>query len=67
MVGLRLELFQRASIFVALADRLLEDRRIRGNALQPVALDQRGQLALLDQAALEIVQPDRLAACFELL
>ena len=67
MVGLRLELLQRVGVFVGLADRLLEDRRIRGDALQPVALDQRAQLALLDQAALQIVQPGRLAARFELL
>ena len=67
VVGLRLELLQRIRIFVGLADRLLEDRRVRGDALQPVALDERAQLALLDQAALQIVQPGRLAACFELL
>ena len=67
VVGLGLELFQRIRVFVALADGLLEDRRVRGHALQSVAFDQRAQLALLDQAALEIVQPGRLAACFELL
>ena len=67
VVGFGLELFQRVGVFVALADRLLEDRGVRGDALQPVALDQRAQLALLDQAALQIIQPGRLTACFELL
>ena len=67
VVGLRLKLFHRIRVFVALADRLLEDRGVRGDALQPVALDQRAQLAALDQAALQIVEPRRLAAGFELL
>ena len=64
---LSLELLQRFGIFVALADRLLEDRGIRGDALQPIALDQRVQLAFLDQATLEIIEPRRLAARIELL
>ena len=53
VVRLRLELFQRIRVFIGFADRLLEDRRIRGDALQPVALDERAQLAALDQAALQ--------------
>ena len=47
-----LELLQRIGIFVALADCLLEDRRVRGHAFQPVAFDQGAQFALFDQAAL---------------
>ena len=44
--------------------------KIEGFEVTPfnsVALDERAQFALLDQAALQIVQPWRLAACFELL
>src|SRR6185437_16336915 len=67
VVRLRLELFQGFGIFFGLTNRLLEDRRIRGDALQSVALDELAQLAFLDQAALEIVEPRRLAASFELL
>ena len=60
VVGLRLELFQRIRVFVGLADRLLEDGGVRSDALQPVTLDERAQPALLDKAALQIVQPGRL-------
>src|SRR6185312_11808263 len=67
VVSLRLEPFQRVGIFIGLADRLLKDRRVRGDALQPVALDERAQLALRDQAALEIIKPRRLATRLELL
>src|SRR5258706_352251 len=52
VVGLGLELLQRGRVFVGLTDRLLEDRWVGGHALQPVALDERAQLPLLDQAAL---------------
>ena len=67
VVGRGLELLQCIRVFVALADCLLEDRGVRGDALQSVALDQSAQLAVLDQAALQIVQPGRLTARFELL
>jgi len=40
VVGQSFELRQRIRVFVGLANRLLEDRRVRGDALQPVALDQ---------------------------
>src|SRR6185437_8941509 len=66
VVGLRLELLQRIGIFVAPANRLLEDRRVRGYSFQSVAFDQSTELAFFDQAALEIVEPRRLTACFEL-
>ncbi len=66
VVGRGLELFQRSIVFVAFADCLLEDRRVRSEAHQSVAFDQRKQFALFDQAALEIVQPGRLTACVEL-
>ena len=48
-------------VIAGAADRLLEDRWVRRDALEPVALDQRRELALSDQAAADIVQPDRLA------
>ncbi len=67
MVPLRLELLQHICVFVALADRLLEDRGVRGETLQSVMRDEPAQLAGLDQAALQIVEPGRLATCFELL
>ncbi len=62
-----LELLQGVGVFVAFGDRLLEDRRIGGHALQAVALDHGGELAARDQALLEIVQPGGLAGGFELL
>ena len=67
VVGYGLELFQCVRVFVRFANRFLEDRWVRGDALQPVALDQSAQLALLNQAAFQIVQPERLTARFELL
>jgi len=67
VIAQRLKLSQRLRVFVGLADCLLEDRRIRGYALQTVALDERAQFTFLDQAALQIVQPKRLTAHLELL
>src|ERR1700675_3642825 len=55
----------RAVIFVGTADRLLENRRIRGDALDAVAIDQFLQVALGDEAAGQEIQPDRLAVVFE--
>src|SRR6185437_11482111 len=52
VVSLRLELLQGIRIFVGLADRLLEDRRVRRDTLQSVPSDERMQLAILDEAAL---------------
>ena len=54
-----------AIIFVGTADRLLEDRRIRRDALDAVVIDQLFQLALGDEAAGQEIQPDRLAVLFE--
>src|ERR1700744_2052456 len=58
-------LADRGVIFVRAADRLLEDRRVRRNALDAVAVDQLFQVALGDEAAGEEIQPDRLAVAFE--
>src|SRR6185312_895528 len=66
VIRLRQELLQRIVVLAGLANRLLEDRWVRGDALQPVALDQGAQPAALDQAALQVVQPWRLTARFEL-
>src|SRR5882757_10967262 len=55
----------RAVIFVRTADRLLEDRRVRRDALDAVGIDQRFQVALGDEAAGQEVEPDRLAVVFE--
>ena len=55
----------RAVIFVGTADRLLENRRIRGDALDAVGIDQLLQVALGDEAAGQKIQPDRLAVVFE--
>ena len=55
----------RAVIFVRTADRLLEDRRIRRDALDAVGVDQLLQVALGDEAAGQEIQPDRLAVVFE--
>ena len=45
---------------VPFGDRLLEDRRIRGHAHDRVLAHQPLQLALVDQAAREVVDPDAL-------
>jgi hypothetical protein len=55
----------RAIIFVRTADRLLENRRIRGHALDAIGIDQLFQVAFGDEAAGEEIQPDRLAVVFE--
>jgi hypothetical protein len=52
---------QHVPVVGAAGDRLLEDRRIRGHAAQAVLVDQAAQLAASDQAAAQIVEPDRLA------
>src|SRR5262249_35515994 len=45
----------------AAGDRLLEDRRIRRHAPQPILIDQPTEVAARDQAASDVVEPDRLA------
>src|SRR6476469_1738677 len=54
-----------AVIFVGTADRLLEDRWIRRDALDAVVINQVFQVALDDEAAGQEIQPDRLAVLFE--
>ena len=58
-------LADRGVIFVRTADRLLEDRRIGGDALDAVGIDQLFQVALGDEAAGQEIQPDGLAVVFE--
>ncbi len=55
----------RTVIFVRTADRLFEDRRIRRDALDAVAVDQLLQVAFGYEAAGQEIQPDRLAVVFE--
>ena len=64
-VALFQRLADRRVIFVRTADRLLEDRRVRRDALDAVAVDQLFQVALGDETAGEEIQPDRLAVAFE--
>ncbi len=47
-------------VIIAVADRLLEDRRVRGDAAQPVLGDHPGQLSGLQQFSADKVEPDRL-------
>src|ERR1700756_767435 len=58
-------LADRRVIFVGGADRLLEDRRVGGDALHAVGVDKLLQDALGDEAASQKIQPDRLAMAFE--
>src|SRR5262249_50187312 len=58
---------ERRAVFVGLADRLLENRRVGGDALEPVTIDQGLQFAARDEAVAQIVEPRRLPATFELL
>src|SRR6185312_5029796 len=51
----------------ALADRLLEDRRVRGHAAQAVIGDERLEPAARQQLAADIVEPDRLAVILQAL
>ena len=63
LIGQRLE----AVVVVGpVAHRLLEDGRVRGDALQPVAVDERLQLRA-DEAALDEVEPGALAERLEAL
>ncbi len=48
-------------VIVAVADRLFEDRRVRGDPAQPVIGDQLGQLPGLQQFAADEIEPHRLA------
>jgi len=47
-------------VIVAMPDRLLEDRRVRGDAAQPVVGDQPAELAALQKVAADKVEPYRL-------
>lgn len=58
-------LADRGVIFVRAADRLFEDRRIGGHALDAVGVDQPLQVALGDEATGEEVQPDGLSVLFQ--
>ncbi len=62
LVGQRLE---PGVVIRAVAHRLLEDGRVGGHPLQPVAVDQGLQPPIGQEAALDEVQPWRLAECFE--
>src|SRR5690606_27432560 len=53
-------------VLVGSGDGFLENRGVGGDALQAVVVDQGLQAAVLDQTALQIVEPDRLTAGFEL-
>ena len=57
---LRGEHAQLRVVVVAAADRLLEDRRIRGQAAQVVFIDHPLQLAAGDEPALHLIVPDAL-------
>ena len=52
-------------VFVAAADRLLEDRGVRGQAGEAVLADQLCQFAVQHEVAADVVQPDRLAECVQ--
>ncbi len=45
-------------VFLALADRLLEDARVGGHPAEAVLLDQAGQLAGVEHLAADVVEPD---------
>ncbi len=47
-------------VIIAVTDRLLEDRRVRGDAAQAVLGDQLGQSSALQQIAADKVEPHRL-------
>ena len=49
--------FERVVVLVRIADRLLEDRRVRGDAAQVVLLDHALELALGNEAAGDEVEP----------
>ena len=51
---------------IAAADGLLEDRGVGGQALDPILVDQALQLAVLEDLAVQIVEPDGLASAFKL-
>ena len=51
---------------VAMPHRLFEDRRVGGDAGQPVLIDQRLQSARRQKLAIDKVQPDRLAMRFQI-
>src|SRR5262249_28118276 len=54
-------------VVVAVRDRLLEDRRVRGHPGDGALVDQLLQAAAVHELAREGVDPDRLAALSELL
>ena len=64
-VALGRQLLEARVVVGAVAHRLLEDRRVGRHALQPVALDQGLQAAILEELALNEVEPRRLAELLE--
>ena len=54
-------------IVIAVPDRLLEDRRVGGDPLEPVLLDHLGELAALQKIAADKVEPGRLSEIVQLL
>jgi hypothetical protein len=60
VLALRDQALDLGVIGVARADRLGEDRRVRGQPAQAVLLDQAAQLAAAHQVARDVVEPDAL-------
>ena len=52
---------ERLVILIGASNRLLEDRRVRGDPADAVGVDQALELALCDEASGEKVEPDCLA------
>jgi hypothetical protein len=66
-VGLRQIGLELIVIGIGMTDRLFEDRRVGGDAGQPVLRDQLLQPALVHELAIDEIQPDRLPDGLELL
>src|SRR5262249_38317899 len=47
-------------VIIAVSDRLLEDRRVRGDATQPIIGDQPTEFSALQQVAADEIEPYRL-------
>ena len=61
------DFLQGVKVIGAAGDRLFEDRRIGGDAAQPVLRDQAAELTAREQAAPQIIQPDRLTKPLQVL
>jgi len=59
-IGAALDLLENLQVIRAAGDRLFENRGIRCGTAQPVFGDQPLELAAREQAAAEVIQPDRL-------